>query len=75
MDRWIKINMCMGGGGLLLCLASLIFVRQMPLFLLPAVFGVGMAFKCIRNIFKNEGPPKTQKVSYNTRAKDKKKKK
>lgn len=73
MERWIRVNIYMGGAGILLCGASLIFINKIPLFLLPALFGVGITFKCTRNIYKNEGPPKSRK-SYN-QSKSRKRKK
>lgn len=74
MERWCRINVWLSVLGILIFGASLIFLKQMPLFLLPAMFGLGMAFKGAKNIYKNEGPPKTRKSKrpdYNKRNKKK----
>ncbi|MCR8744936.1 hypothetical protein [Romboutsia lituseburensis] len=74
MERWYKINVWLSVLGILIFVSSLIFLKQMPLFLLPAMFGLGMAFKGGKNIYKNEGPPKTQKSKKTDYNKKKKKK-
>ena len=72
MERWYRINVGLSVVGLLVFSASMMFFKKMPLFLLPAMFGLGMAFKGFKNIYKNEGPEKSKKSkrpNYNTKKK------
>ncbi|MGL4913204.1 MAG: hypothetical protein ACRC3Y_12330 [Romboutsia sp.] len=61
MERWYRINVGLSMCGVLLCAVSMMFFKKMPLFLLPAMFGLGMAFKGFKNIYKNEGPERSKK--------------
>lgn len=72
MKRWYKINIWLSILGILIFGISIIFFKKIQLFLLPAMFGLGMAFKGFKNIYKNEGPSKIKKVkrtNYNKKSK------
>lgn len=72
MERWYRINVGLSICGILLFAVSMIFFNKMPLFLLPAMFGLGMAFRGFKNIYKNEGPQKirkSKKPNYNRKKK------
>lgn len=74
MERWQKLNVYFGCGGLLLLIVSVIFLKKMPLFLLSAMFGAGIVFKTFKNIYKGVEPP-TEKNIKNAYEPNKKKKK
>lgn len=75
MERWQKLNVYFGCGGLLLFVFSMIFIKKMPLLLLSAMFGVGILFKTFKNIYKGVEPPsgKNIKGAYEMNKKKKKK--
>ncbi|WP_434799624.1 hypothetical protein [Terrisporobacter vanillatitrophus] len=79
MDRWKRLNVFVSLGGLALFIISLLFVKYNPLILCLAAFGLGIAWKGFKNIYKNVDPPSMEKVSNpydkNIAKKNKKKKK
>jgi uncharacterized membrane protein len=69
MERWYKLNLGFGLFGILIFIASMMFFKKMPLFLLPAMFGIGITFKSLKNIYKNEQPTvnkKSKKFDYSS---------
>lgn len=67
MERWYKLNLGFGLFGILIFIASMMFFKKMPLFLLPAMFGIGVTFKSLKNIYKKEQPivnKKSKKFEY-----------
>lgn len=78
MDRWKRLNVFVSLGGLAFFIISLLFVKYNPLIICLAAFGLGVALKGFKNIYKNVDPPSTEKVlnPYDKNiAKNKKKKK
>ncbi|MEF9991706.1 MAG: hypothetical protein RRZ84_06190 [Romboutsia sp.] len=75
MERWRKLNVYFGCGGLILFFISIVSLKKMPFLLLSAMFGLGIFIKTFKIIYKGEGPPTTKvtKKSYDTRVKKKKK--
>lgn len=63
MDRWKRLNVFVSLGGLALFIISLLFVKYNPLIICLAAFGLGVAWKGFKNIYKNVDPPNTEKVS------------
>lgn len=75
MERWYKLNLGFGLLGILIFIASMMFFKKMPLFLLPAMFGIGIIFKSLKNIYKNEQPTankKSKKFDYSSTNRKKK---
>ena len=63
--------------GILIFIASMMFFKKVPLFLLPAMFGLGIAFKSFKNIYKNEAPninKKSKRPDYTSNNRKKKNK-
>lgn len=77
MQRWQKLNVYFSLGGLLLAIISILLIKKMPLFLLSAMFGIGVCFKSFMNIYKGVEPPGIKNIekAYNTGGNKKKKKK
>ena len=77
MDRWKRLNVFVSLGGLAFFLISLLFVRYNPLIFCLAAFGLGVAWKGFKNIYKNVDPPSEKKTTdtYNNRTSKNKKKK
>lgn len=78
MDRWKRMNVFASLGGLALFIISLLFAKYNVLILCIATFGLGIAWKGFRNIYKNVDPPNMEKVTdlYKSKTlKNKKKKK
>ncbi|MEW9079705.1 hypothetical protein [Terrisporobacter glycolicus] len=77
MERWKKLNVLVSLGGLAFFIISLLFVRYNPLILCLAAFGLGVAWKGFKNIYKNVDPPNKEKASnpYDKNIVKKKKKK
>lgn len=77
MQRWQKLNVYFSIGGLLLFTTSLLLINKMPLFLLTAMFGVGITAKSFMNIYKGVEPPRAKNIekAYNTDCSKKRKKK
>lgn len=71
MERWYKLNFSFGFMGVLMFIASMLFFKKLPLFILPAMFGLGITFKCIKNIYKGNAPidKKTKRPEYNKKKK------
>lgn len=63
MDRWKRLNAMVSLGGLAFCIISLLFVKYNPLILCLATFGLGVAWKGFKNIYKNVDPPSSEKVT------------
>lgn len=77
MERWYKLNLGLGLMGGLIFIASMMFFKKMPLFLFPAMFGLGIAFKSLKNIYKNEGQnvnKKSKRPDYTSNRRKKKNK-
>ncbi|MEG0855985.1 MAG: hypothetical protein RSG52_05860 [Terrisporobacter sp.] len=79
MDRWRKLNVYVSTGGFLCFIIGLLLVKISPLFFCLAAFGLGIAYKGFKNIYKNVEPPEIEKVTdpydNSSRRKQKKKKK
>lgn len=78
MYRWKKLNVLVSLGGLAFFIVSLFFVKYNPLILCLSAFGLGIAWKGFKNIYKNVDPPNMEKVTdpYDNKvSKNKKKKK
>ena len=78
MDRWKRLNVFASLGGLAVCIISALFVKYNPLILCISAFSLGIAWKSFKNIYKNEDPPSSEKVTdpyTNNITKTKKKKK
>ena len=78
MDRWRRLNVLVSLGGLAFCIITLLFVKYNPLVLCLSAFGLGIAWKGFRNIYKNVDPPKSEIVTDpydNNRPRTKKKQK
>lgn len=78
MERWKRLNVYVSLGGLAFFIISLLFARYNPLIYCLAAFGLGVAWKGFRNIYKNVDPPSMEKVTDpydNNIQKNKKKKK
>ncbi|HBI94099.1 MAG TPA: hypothetical protein DDY58_17685 [Terrisporobacter glycolicus] len=63
MERWKKLNVLVSVGGLAFFLVSILFVKYNPLIFCLAAFGLGVAWKGFKNIYKNVDPPNREKVS------------
>lgn len=77
MDRWKRLNVFVSLGGLAIFLISLLFIRYNPLIYCLAAFGLGIAWKGFKNIYKNVDPPNIKKTTdtYNNRIPKHRKKK
>lgn len=79
MERWQKLNVYVSVAGLIGFIISLLLVKLNPLFLCLAAFGLGVAFKGFKNIYKNVEPPSVEKATdpydYSISKKKKKRKK
>lgn len=76
MDRWKRLNVFVSLGGLAFFIISLLLIKYNPLILCLSAFGLGVAWKGFKNIYKNVDPPNAEKVTnpYNNGSKKKKKK-
>ncbi len=77
MERWRKINVYVSTVGFLVFIASLFLVKVLsPLILCLGFFGLGVAYKGFKNIYKNVEPPGTEKIKdpYANKSNHKKKK-
>ena len=63
MERWKKLNVFVSLGGLAFFIISLLFVKYNPLIYCLAAFGLGVAWKGFKNIYKNVEPPNMEKVT------------
>ena len=80
MERWKRLNVFVSLAGLVFSIISLLFVKFNPLLWCLVAFGLGIAWKGFKNIYKNVDPPSAEKVTnpYDrnmVRTKKKKKKK
>lgn len=77
MERWKKLNVLVSTGGVAFFIISLFFAKYNPLILCLSAFGLGVAWKGFKNIYKNVDPPSKEKVTdpYENKVKNKKKKK
>ena len=77
MDRWKRLNVLVSLGGLVFFIITLLFAKYNPLIYCLAAFGLGIAWKGFKNIYKNVDPPNTEKVTdpYDNRIPKHKKKK
>ncbi|MGL6106790.1 hypothetical protein [Romboutsia sp.] len=73
MERWYKLNLSLGLMGVLTFIVSMLFFKKLPLFILPAMFGLGIAFKCIKNVYRGNAPrdKKLKRPDYNNKNKKK----
>ena len=53
VDRWKRLNVYVSLGGLVFCIISLLFVKYNPLVLCLSAFGLGVAWKGFKIIYKN----------------------
>ncbi len=75
MERWKQLNVFVSLGGMLFFIISMFFVKNNPLILCLSAFGLGVAWKGFKNIYKNIKPPKQEKINSTYGSKNKKKKK
>ena len=57
MQRWQRMNVYFSLIGLFVFIISIIFVKKVPVLLLPAAFALGIAFNCFKTIYKKTPPP------------------
>ena len=57
MQRWQRMNVYFSLIGLFVFIICIIFVKKVPVLLLPAAFALGIAFNCFKNIYKKTPPP------------------
>ena len=78
MERWQIMNVWFSLIGLAIFIVCIIFVKKVPVLLLPAAFALGIAFNCFRTIYKKTPPPGYEgevETKNNNTQKSKKKKK
>ncbi len=52
MQRWQRMNVYFSLIGLFVFIICIIFVKKVPVLLLPAAFALGIAFNCFKTIYK-----------------------
>ena len=57
MQRWQRMNVYFSLIGLFVFIICIIFVKKVPVLLLPAAFALGIAFNCFKTIYKKTPPP------------------
>lgn len=57
MQRWQRMNVYFSLIGLLVFIICIIFIKKVPVLLLPAAFALGIAFNCFKTIYKKTPPP------------------
>ena len=57
MQRWQSMNIYFSMIGLFVFIICIIFVKKVPVLLLPAAFALGIAFNCFKTIYKKTRPP------------------
>lgn len=77
MERWQKLNVYVSVAGFIGAVISIFLAKFSVLFYCLAAFGIGIAYKGFKNIYKNVEPPTVEKVTdpYDYSVKNKKKKK
>lgn len=71
MERWYKLNLGLGLMGILIFGSCMLLFNKLPLFIIPAMFGLGIALKCIKNVYKGTPPgiQKKKRPDYNKKKK------
>lgn len=80
MERWQKMNVYFSLVGLIIFIVCIIFIKKLPILLLPAAFALGITFNCFKTIYKKIPPPgiwrmcenKNKNISKNKKKKAKK---
>ena len=75
MQRWQRMNVYFSLIGLAIFLLCIIFIKKVPVLLLPAAFALGIAFNCFKTIYKKIPPPGYEEVEDKNKSVPKKKKK
>ena len=79
MQRWQRMNVYFSLIGLFVFIICIIFIKKVPVLLLPAAFALGIAFNCFKTIYKKTPPPGFEQEeefkNVQTKKKNKKKKK
>lgn len=78
MQRWQRMNVYFSLIGLVIFIICIIFVKRVPILLLPAAFALGITFNCFKTIYKKTPPPGYEEEvenKKNNKNKNKKKKK
>ena len=57
MQRWQRMNVYFSLIGLFVFIICIIFVKKVPVLLLPAAIALGIAFNCFKTIYKKTPPP------------------
>ena len=57
MQRWQRMNVYFSLIGLFVFIICIIFVKKVPVLLLPAAFALGIAFNCFKTIYKKTASP------------------
>ena len=52
MERWYKLNLGLGLMGIMIFGICILLFKKLPLLIIPAMFGLGIALKCIKNVYK-----------------------
>ena len=57
MQRWQRMNVYFSLIGLFVFIICIIFVKKVPVLLLPAAYALGIAFNCFKKKKKKTPPP------------------
>ncbi len=57
MQRWQRMNVFFSLIGLVIFIICIVFVKKVPVLLLPAAFALGITFNCFKTIYKKTPPP------------------
>lgn len=57
MQRWQRMNVYFSLIGLFVFIICIVFIKKVPVLLLPAAFALGIAFNCFKTIYKKTPPP------------------
>lgn len=77
MQKWQRMNVWFSLLGLAIFIVCIIFVKKLPVLLLPAAFALGIFLNCFKTIYKQTPPPgyEQEVESKNNTVVNKKKKK
>ena len=75
MQRWQRMNVYFSLIGLAIFILCIIFIKKVPVLLLPAAFALGIAFNCFKTIYKKIPPPGYEEDEDKNKSVPKKKKK
>lgn len=75
MQRWQRMNVYFSLIGLFIFIICIIFIKKLPVLLLPAAFALGITFNCFKTIYKKTPPPGFEEEDAKNTSQVKKKKK